>query len=195
MNRTALIERKTKETNIEISLNLDDCSEISVKTGVGFFDHMLNSFAFHGGFGLKISCDGDLFVDGHHTVEDVGIVLGQCFKAALGDKKGITRFASAYIPMDEALAFCAADISGRGFLVFEARFDNERTGDFENCLLAEFLRAFALNAETTLHVRSLYGDNDHHKIEACFKAMAKALGEATTIKTNDGLTPSTKGVL
>lgn len=199
MSRTAEINRITKETDISVKLNLDsDPSrtgrEVNINTGIGFLDHMLTALGVHGGFGLEVSCKGDLHVDGHHTAEDVGIVLGMAFKEALGDKSGIMRYGSAFIPMDEALGFCALDISSRPFLVFNAEFANERVGEFDTCLTEEFMRAFAFNAGITLHLRVEYGSNDHHKIEALFKAMAYAL-KAAVCKNADGSTVSTKGVL
>ena len=154
MNRKAEIIRKTKETDIKVSLNLDGGGNISINTGIGFFDHMLNSFAVHGVFDLTVICKGDLNVDGHHSVEDVGICLGRAFNEALGDKSGIMRFGSAFIPMDEALAFCALDISNRPFLVFNAEFSNEKIGEYDSCLTEEFMRAFAFNAGITLHLKA-----------------------------------------
>ncbi|MCY1713222.1 imidazoleglycerol-phosphate dehydratase HisB [Caproiciproducens galactitolivorans] len=190
--RTSIQKRKTKETDICIELNLDG-GETEISTGIGFFDHMLNSFAVHGGFGMKIQAKGDLQVDGHHTVEDVGIVLGKAFSQALGDRSGIARFGSFFIPMDEALAFAAVDISGRPFLVFQADFRQERAGDFDTCLTEEFFRAFAMNAGITLHTRVEYGVNAHHEIEALFKAAAHAMRLAVT--QTDAGTLSTKGCL
>ncbi|MCH5304468.1 MAG: imidazoleglycerol-phosphate dehydratase HisB [Ruminococcus sp.] len=191
--RSANLSRKTKETDITLSLNLDG-GEVSINTGVGFFDHMLNSFAVHGGFGLEISVKGDLEVDDHHTVEDTGIVLGKAFKEALGDKSSIERFGSFYVPMDEALAFCSLDISGRPFMVFDAEFPQEKCGDYTSALTVEFMRAFAYNAGVTLHIKSEYGYNSHHIIEAIYKAVAHALKIA--VKKNDtGVPLSTKGVL
>jgi imidazoleglycerol-phosphate dehydratase len=178
MTRTSQIKRVTKETDIEINLNLGGSGKAEIATGIGFFDHMLNAFAMHSGFDISINVKGDVEVDGHHTVEDTGIVLGQCFAKALSDKAGIARFGSFYIPMDESLAFCAVDISGRPYLVFDASFDNQKTGCFENCLVEEFFRAFVFNAGITLHVKVLYGNNDHHMIEALFKAAAHALKAA-----------------
>ena len=192
MNRQATINRKTKETDIALSLCLDG-GEAAIATGIGFFDHMLNSFAAHGGFGLQLAAKGDLEVDGHHTVEDVGIVLGQAFRQALGDKRGIRRFASCFIPMDEALAFCAVDISGRSFLKYAADMPQPRIGEYDACLTAEFLRAFSDNAGITVHIRAEYGINAHHITEAIFKALARALREAGSIQ-GDTL-PSTKAVL
>ncbi len=194
MNRTAQITRTTKETDISLKLDLDGGAKAVVNTGIGFLDHMLTALAIHGGFSLELSCKGDLHVDGHHTAEDIGIVLGLAFKEALGDKAGIMRYGSAFIPMDESLAFCSLDISARPFLVFNAQFTNERVGEFDTCLTEEFMRAFAFNAGITLHLRVEYGSNDHHKIEALFKAMAYAL-KAAMKRNNDGSVVSTKGVL
>lgn len=190
--RKAEITRKTKETDISASLNLDG-GEVKINTGIGFLDHMLTALGVHGGFGLTLEAKGDLYVDGHHTAEDVGIVLGKAFCEALGDKGGIVRYGSAYIPMDEALGFCAVDISGRPFLVFNAEFVNEKIGELDTCLIEEFMRAFAFNAGITLHLRCEYGKNDHHKAEALFKALAYALKTAT--RQNSGEIVSTKGVL
>ncbi len=166
---------------------------MEIDSGIGFLDHMLTAFGVHGGFGLRVSCKGDLQVDGHHTAEDVGIALGQAFAAAVGDKKGIARYGSFTVPMDEALAFCSLDISGRPFLVFDAAFPQWRCGDFDCCLTEEFFRAFAMNSGVTLHIRSLYGKNSHHIIEAIFKAVAHALKAAVRIEYEGTL--STKGVL
>ncbi|HCF82455.1 MAG TPA: imidazoleglycerol-phosphate dehydratase, partial [Ruminococcaceae bacterium] len=152
MNREAIITRKTKETDITASLKLDG-GEVKIDTGIGFLDHMLTALGVHGGFGLTLEAKGDLYVDGHHTAEDVGIVLGKAFCEALGDKGGIVRYGSAFIPMDEALGFCAVDISGRPFLVFNAEFVNEKIGELDACLIEEFMRAFAFNAGITLHLR------------------------------------------
>ena len=190
--RKAEISRKTKETVISASLNLDG-GEVKIKTGIGFLDHMLTALGVHGGFGITLAAKGDLEVDGHHTAEDVGIVLGKAFGEALGDKGGIVRYGSAFIPMDEALGFCAVDISGRPFLVFNAEFTNEKIGELDTCLIEEFMRAFAFNAGITLHLRCEYGKNDHHKAEALFKALAYALKAAT--RQNSGEIVSTKGVL
>ena len=150
--------RETKETQIALYLNLDG-GERKIETGIGFFDHMLNSFAVHSGFGLAVSCKGDLEVDGHHTVEDVGIVLGQAFANILGDRSGIARFGTAYVPMDEALGFCTLDISGRPYLVFDAPMPQPMCGTYDTCLTVEFMRAFATHAGITLHLKSMYGDN------------------------------------
>lgn len=194
MSRTAKITRTTKETDITVSLNLDKSGACNIDTGIGFFDHMLTAIAVHGGFGLEICCKGDLNVDGHHTVEDVGICLGKAFNEALGDKSGIMRFGSAFVPMDEALGFCSLDISNRPFLVFNAEFTNERIGDYESCLTEEFMRAFAFNAGITLHLKSEYGKNDHHITEALFKALAYSLKQAVRLNS-DGSAVSTKGAL
>jgi imidazoleglycerol-phosphate dehydratase len=191
--RLAKVTRKTKETDIELALTLDGSGNCAISTGIGFFDHMLTAFAVHGGFDLVVKVVGDLEVDGHHTVEDTGIVLGTAFAKALGDKSGIARFGSFYVPMDEALAFCAVDISSRPYLVFEGEFDNQTIGDFDACLFEEFLRAFANNAGITLHARLLYGKNAHHMIEALFKALAHTLKAAVSLTGGPALT--TKGML
>ncbi|WP_297719601.1 imidazoleglycerol-phosphate dehydratase HisB [Intestinimonas sp.] len=186
------IQRKTKETDVRLSLALEG-GEIAVSTGIGFFDHMLTAFAFYGGLGLEVEAKGDLEVDGHHTVEDVGIVLGQALSRTLGDGKGIRRFASAYIPMDEALCFTAVDFSNRPFLVFDAHMPQPMIGSYDTCLTEEFLRAFAVNSGLTLHMKCLYGKNAHHITEALFKSLGAAVKEAVVV-TGDKVT-STKGVL
>ena len=191
--RTAEIKRKTKETDIELFIKLDGEGKVSVDTGIGFFDHMLTAFGVHSGIDLEVNCTGDLNVDAHHTVEDVGIVLGQAFAKALGDKSGIARYGNAYVPMDEALSFCSLDISGRPYLVFNADFTDQRCGEYDTCLTEEFFRAFAVNSGITLHIRKEYGKNDHHIIEAMFKAVAHALKDAMSV-TGGGVL-STKGVL
>ncbi len=190
--RPAEITRKTKETDITVRLDLDG-GNADISTGIGFFDHMLTAFAVHGGMGLTVKAVGDLQVDGHHTVEDVGIVLGKAFREALGDMKGIARYGTAFIPMDEALGFASIDISGRPFLVFNAEFSDDKIGDFDACLAEEFFRAFAFNAGVTLHLKCEYGKNGHHIAEAIFKAAAHAIKEAKTVSGNEIL--STKGVL
>lgn len=190
--REATLSRKTKETDIRLSLALEG-GEVEVSTGIGFFDHMLTAFAFYGGLGLKLEVQGDLEVDGHHTVEDVGIVLGQAMREALGDRKGIRRFASAYIPMDEALCFTALDFSNRPFLVFDADMPQPMIGGYDSCLTEEFMRAFAVNSGLTLHMKCLYGKNAHHITEALFKSLGVAVKEAVAV-TGTGVT-STKGVL
>lgn len=191
--RSAIVERITKETKIIVSIKMDQKVECNINTGIGFFDHMLTALSIHSGISMDIQVKGDLEVDGHHTVEDTGIVLGQAFMKALGDKSGIKRYGSAYIPMDEALGFCSLDISNRPFLVFKGEFKNERIGEFETCLTEEFFRAFSFNTGITLHIDMVYGSNDHHKCEAIFKAVAHSLKIATE---QTGLeTLSTKGVL
>ena len=190
--RSATITRKTKETEISAELCLDGGS-VQIDTGIGFFDHMLHSFATHGGFGLILNARGDLHVDCHHTIEDTGIVLGQAFAMALNDKSGIARFGSFYVPMDEALAFTALDISGRPFLVFDAAFQQETVGGYDSCMTEEFVRAFAVHAGITLHTRLEYGTNAHHCIEAIFKSIAHALPLA--VKETENGVLSTKGVL
>ncbi|MBE6113268.1 MAG: imidazoleglycerol-phosphate dehydratase HisB [Peptococcaceae bacterium] len=190
--RCTEIKRETKETQIQLNLNIDGTGTFTGTSGIGFFDHMLTAFAVHGGFDINLQMKGDLEVDGHHSVEDVGIVLGQAF-AQVVDKKQIERFGSFYVPMDEALAFCALDISGRAFLNFDAAFTNQNVGALDCCLVEEFFRAFAMNSGITLHIRLEYGSNDHHKIEAIFKAVAHALQQA--VKLRDGNILSSKGVL
>lgn len=194
MERYSSLHRKTRETEVTLELCLDG-GERSISTGVGFFDHMLTAFAVHGGFGLNVKTVGDWEVDCHHTIEDTGIVLGQAFADALPTKKGIRRFGHAFIPMDEALGFAAADISGRPFLVFQAEFPQERTGDFDTCMAEEFFRAFAVNAGITLHLECKYGKNSHHMIEALFKAAAHALREAVSAGEDGNVILSSKGTL
>lgn len=194
MSRTAEITRKTKETDITVKLNIDGSGTPDIDTGIGFFDHMLTALCVHGGFDMTVKCKGDLNVDGHHSVEDTGITLGRAFAEALGDKSGIMRYGASFIPMDEALGFCALDISARPFLVFNAEFTNERIGGYDACLTEEFMRAFAFNAGITLHLRCEYGKNDHHITEALFKALAHALKQAVSVNA-DGKALSTKGTL
>ena len=189
--RCSEVSRKTNETDISLKLCVDG-GDVSVNTGIGFFDHMLTAFAVHAGFGLVLKAEGDTWVDAHHTVEDTGIVLGKAFSQCV-DKKGIARYGSFYIPMDESLAFASVDISGRPYLVYNADFYGKGTGDFEVCLCEEFFRAFAFNAGITLHLQVVYGSNDHHKAEALFKATAHALKEAVKINSTQVL--STKGSL
>jgi len=189
------INRKTGETDISLELGAQGSGESSVSTGVGFFDHMLELFAFHGCFGLSIRCRGDVHVDGHHTVEDVGIVLGQAFYDAWSKQAGFVRYATAYVPMDESLARAVVDISGRPFLVFEADFPRERVGDFDTELVREFFQAFATHARVTLHLQLLYGANTHHQIEALFKAAAVALRRALQPDDQRRGVSSTKGRL
>lgn len=192
MSRTAQITRETKETQITLSLDLDG-GPVRIDTGIGFFDHMLTALAFYAKFGLELTAKGDLHVDAHHTVEDVGIVLGQAIKQALGDKAGIRRFASAFIPMDEALCHTAVDFSNRAFLHFDAEMPQEQIGGYDSCLTEEFMRAVAMNSGTTLHMRALYGRNAHHITEALFKSLGVCLHDASRV-TGEGVT-STKGVL
>lgn len=189
--REASVTRKTRETDITVSVDLDG-GPVEVSTGIGFFDHMLEAFAVHSGIGMTVSAKGDLYVDGHHTVEDTAIVLGQAIAKALGDKGGIARFGSFYIPMDESLCFASLDISGRPYLVFDALFREEKVGDYDSCLTSEFFRALAFHAGWTLHVRVLYGQNTHHMIEGLFKAAAHAM-KAAIVPTQGVL--STKGSL
>ncbi len=194
--RKAEITRQTKETNISIVLNLDGSGVSKIDTGVGFLDHMLSQIATHGNMDLLIKCDGDTHIDDHHSTEDIAISLGKAFLQAIGDKKGIVRFAHAYTPLDEALSRCVIDISGRSYLVYNVAFSKDKIGNFDTELIEEFFVAFAHNAKITLHLESLYGKNQHHIAESCFKAFARALRTAVAIDENsDGKIPSTKGVL
>ncbi len=196
MARTSEITRKTRETDIVVKINLDGNGESTIDTGVGFFDHMLTGFARHGGFDLEVKCKGDLEVDSHHTIEDIGIALGCAINEALGDKKGITRYGFASIPMDEALSQCTLDISGRSYLVFDASFSSDKCGEMDTQLCEEFFRAVAFNSAITLHISAPYGVNDHHKMEAMFKAFARALRQAVAIDSRFAdVVPSTKGTL
>jgi imidazoleglycerol-phosphate dehydratase len=195
MGRSASITRETRETQITVTLDLDGGGKTAVETGVPFFDHMLDAFGRHGLFDLTVAAKGDLEIDAHHTVEDVGIVLGQIIAQALADKAGITRFGSATIPMDEALVLAAVDISGRGALFYDVALPIEIIGTFDTTLAKEFLSALAANAGVTLHVRSLAGENAHHIIEAAFKAVARALAAAVAIDPRVSGVPSTKGSL
>lgn len=190
--RQAEISRKTKETDVRVSLNLDG-GAITVDTGIGFFDHMLHALLFYAGFGGTITCKGDLYVDGHHSVEDVGITLGMALKEALGDKIGIVRFAHSYVPMDESLEFCAIDVSGRPYLVMNAPMPQPMIGDYDSCLTKEFMRAFSMNSGITLHLGSEYGENAHHITEGLFKALGLSLKTAVC-EESDQVT-STKGAL
>ncbi|ENH96986.1 imidazoleglycerol-phosphate dehydratase [Gracilibacillus halophilus YIM-C55.5] len=193
--RKASKSRETFETKIDVSVDLDRANDVSIETGVGFFDHMLELFARHGRIGMDVKAHGDLHVDSHHTVEDVGIVLGQLLKEALGDKKQINRYGHAYVPMDETLGFVSLDISGRPYLVFHASFDNPKLGNFDTELVQEFLQAFAFQAGITLHVNVLYGQNTHHKIESIFKALGQSLGQAIRINPEITGVNSTKGLI
>jgi imidazoleglycerol-phosphate dehydratase len=194
--RTATIKRATKETDIEVSVDLDGKGASNVSTGIGFFDHMLDLLARHSRIDITVKAKGDLHIDHHHTTEDVGIALGQAVKQALGDMKGITRYASIHMPMDEALTRVAIDVSGRPFLVFKATFSKDKVGAFDTELVQEWFQAFAMNAGITLHVENLYGSNDHHISESCFKGLARALRAAFAIDPRAaGEVPSTKGTL
>lgn len=194
MSRKARIERATKETRVEIAIDLDG-GEVVAASGVGFLDHMLDLLGRHGGLGLRVEAEGDLETGSHHTVEDIGIALGQAIDAALGDRAGIHRYAHAEIPMDEALAHCALDISGRPFCRFESELPPVSIAGFEVELCEEFFRAIATNAKLTLHLSTPYGSNAHHLIEACFKAFARALRVAVSIDPRESGVPSTKGTL
>lgn len=195
MSRIAKVSRNTSETQIEMELNLDGSGKAAVDTGIGFFDHMLISFAKHGLFDLQLSVSGDLHVDCHHTIEDTGIVLGEAIKQALGEKKSIKRYGNFMLPMDEALVFCAIDLSGRPYLVFDACFNTERVGYFDTEMVKEFFYAVSYSAGMNLHVKEMYGENAHHVIEAMFKAFARALDDAVTIDSRVKGLPSTKGAL
>lgn len=191
--RKVTLSRETKETKIEIKLNLDGSGKSNVSTGVGFFDHMLNLFSFHSGIDLEAIVKGDLWIDDHHMVEDLGISIGSAINTALGDKRGINRYGTCYLPMDESLAFVTLDISGRPYLVFEAEFSRDSVGEFSTEMVEEFFRAVAFNAGITLHCKVMYGKNDHHKIEALFKGFGRAFKDGKQV-VNDSI-PSTKGVL
>ena len=194
--RTATIARKTAETDIRLTLNLDGSGRSEVHSGVGFLDHMLTLFARHGRFDLTVACEGDTRIDDHHSVEDIGICLGEAAAQALGDKRGITRYGSMLLPMDEALILCAVDISGRPMLCTELQIPTEKVGTFDTELVQEFLQAFAARAGLTLHVRQLAGSNSHHIIEGVFKALGRALSAAVAVdeRAKDEI-PSTKGML
>lgn len=194
--RTAEIKRKTAETDIYLNLNLDGTGKSYVATGVGFLDHMLTLFARHGRFDLEVRCTGDTWVDDHHSVEDIGIALGQAFAAALGDKKGITRYGQMILPMDESLILTAVDLSGRGYLGYDLQIPTEKVGSFDTELVEEFFLGFVRNANCTLHIRKLAGTNSHHIIEGAFKSAGRSLRQAVAIESAfaDEI-PSTKGVL
>lgn len=195
MARTADYVRKTKETDISLHLNLDGTGSSSIHTGIGFFDHMLDGFARHGLFDLKVNVAGDLAVDCHHTIEDTGIVLGNAIKEAVGDKKGIRRYGSCILPMDETLVLCAVDLSGRPYLVFDGEFTTDRVGYMDTEMVKEFFYAISYTSGMNLHIRVLSGGNNHHMIEAMFKAFAKALDQATVIDPRITDILSTKGSL
>jgi imidazoleglycerol-phosphate dehydratase len=194
--RSANVSRRTAETDVSVSLSLDGSGAAAISTGVGFLDHMLELFARHALFDLEVKVAGDLHVDQHHTTEDTGIAIGQAFLKALGDKKGIARYADIHLPMDETLSRIALDISGRPFLVFKAEFPAEKIGAFDTELVREWFQAFAMNGGVTLHVETLYGDNSHHIAESCFKGLARALRKAVALDPREeGRVPSTKGTL
>jgi imidazoleglycerol-phosphate dehydratase len=194
--RKATVKRTTKETDVEVSVDLDGSGNASIATGIGFLDHMLDLLARHSRMDIQIRAKGDLHIDHHHTTEDVGIALGQAVKEALGDMKGITRYADVHVPMDEALTRVAIDVSGRPFLVFNAEFSRDKVGTFDTELVREWFQALAMNAGLTLHVQTLYGSNDHHIAESCFKGLARALRAALAIDPRAaGEIPSTKGRL
>ena len=194
--RKATIHRQTRETDIQLTLNLDGTGQYEIETGVGFLDHMLTHIAAHGLFDLTIQASGDLHIDPHHTVEDVALVLGQAFAEALGDKAGITRMGSAHVPMDEALAFVAVDLSGRPYCVTEVDWAGPTVGDIPVTLIPHFIESFAVTARANVHARVLYGRDDHHKAEGLFKALGRALAEATRPDLRRGETiPSTKGIV
>lgn len=192
-NRVASISRKTKETEISMELSLDGSGKSQIETGIGFFNHMLDSFARHGFFDLKLAVKGDLYVDAHHTVEDTGIVLGQAIKSALGEKEGIKRYGSFLLPMDEALVLCAIDLSGRPYLSYDLNFSVERVGYLDTELVKEFFYALSYSAGMNLHIKLLNGGNNHHVVEAAFKAFAKALDEACSLDPRIQGVLSTKG--
>lgn len=191
--RSYKVERNTLETQILVEINLDGTGKADIDTGVGFFDHMLTLMAFHGKFDMKVKCKGDIYVDDHHTIEDIGIALGECVKQALGDKRGIRRYSTVFIPMDEALARTSIDVSNRPYLVFNATFTDERVGNMATQMVKEFFRAFVNESRVTLHINLLYGENDHHNIEAIFKSFARALKEGIEIISDE--VASSKGVL
>ena len=194
--RKALVKRATKETDVEVSIDLDGTGVSAIATGIGFLDHMLDLLARHSRIDIAVRAKGDLHIDHHHTTEDVGIALGQAVKQALGDMKGISRYADVHMPMDEALTRVALDISGRPFLVFRAVFGRDKVGSFDTELVQEWFQAFAVNAAVTLHVETLYGTNDHHIAESCFKGLARTLKAAVAIDPRAaGEVPSTKGTL
>jgi imidazoleglycerol-phosphate dehydratase len=194
--RAGSVSRRTAETDVSVTLALDGSGKAAIATGVGFLDHMLELFARHALFDLEVKVTGDLQVDQHHTTEDTGIAIGQAFLQALGDKKGIARYADLHLPMDETLTRVALDLSGRPFLVFRAQFPAEKIGAFDTELVREWFQAFAMNGGVTLHIETLYGDNSHHIAESCFKALARALRKAVALDPREeGRIPSTKGAL
>lgn len=194
--RRATLERKTRETEISVTLDVDGAGKSAISTGIGFFDHMLDQLSRHSLIDMEVTAKGDLHIDDHHTVEDVGIALGQALKTALGDRKGISRYANVALPMDEVLTQVAVDVSGRSFLVFRTEFAADKIGQFDTQLVREFFQAFAMNAGITLHVETLYGFNAHHIAESCFKGVARALRLAVELDPRQqDRVPSTKGTL
>lgn len=191
--RRGFVERDTLETKIKVDLDLDGNGKAEIDTGVGFLDHMLTLMAFHGKFDLTVIAKGDLYVDDHHTIEDIGICIGKAFKDAIGDRKGIRRYSTVYIPMDESLAYTSLDISNRPYLVFNVNFTHEKVGNMSTQMFKEFFRAFVNESRITLHINLIYGENDHHKIEAVFKSFARALKEGSEVISDD--ISSSKGVL
>ena len=191
--RRGFVERDTLETKIKVDLDLDGNGKAEIDTGVGFLDHMLTLMAFHGKFDLTVIAKGDLYVDDHHTIEDIGICIGKAFKDAIGDRKGIRRYSTVYIPMDESLAYTSLDISNRPYLVFNVNFTHEKVGNMSTQMFKEFFRAFVNESRITLHINLIYGENDHHKIEAVFKSFARALKEGSEVISHD--ISSSKGVL
>ena len=191
--RRGFVERDTLETKIKVDLDIDGNGKAEIDTGVGFLNHMLTLMAFHGKFDLTVIAKGDLYVDDHHTIEDIGICIGKAFKDAIGDRKGIRRYSTVYIPMDESLAYTSLDISNRPYLVFNVNFTNEKVGNMSTQMFKEFFRAFVNESRITLHINLIYGENDHHKIEAVFKSFARALKEGSEVISHD--ISSSKGVL
>jgi imidazoleglycerol-phosphate dehydratase len=191
--RVSTISRTTKETSISLSLNLDGTGKSNISTGIGFLDHMLTLFSFHSGIDVNIECNGDIQVDDHHTTEDIGLALGQALLEALGDKKGVNRYGSSYVPMDETLARVVVDFSGRPYLIYDGKIEREKVGMLDTQNVKEFFKSFSNEAKMNCHMEVLYGENDHHKIEALFKACGRAVREACKIVSNE--IPSTKGVL
>lgn len=191
--RRGFVERNTLETKVKVKINLDGSGKADIDTGIGFLDHMLTLFTFHSNFDLIVKCSGDLQVDDHHTIEDLGICLGQSFKDAIGEKVGIRRYSTVYIPMDESLAYASLDISNRPYLVFNVNFQSEKIGNMSTQMFKEFFRAFVNESRITLHINLLYGENDHHKIESVFKSFARALKEGSEVVSGD--ISSSKGVL
>lgn len=191
--RRGFVERNTLETKVKVKINLDGSGKADIDTEIGFLDHMLTLLAFHSNFDLIVKCSGDLYVDDHHTIEDLGICLGQAFKDAIGEKVGIRRYSTVYVPMDESLAYTSLDISNRPYLVFNVDFQSERIGNMSTQMFKEFFRAFVNESRVTLHINLLYGENDHHKIEAVFKSFARALKEGCEVVSSN--ISSSKGVL